>query len=79
MLLQFVFTQEAFKAIEDIHGLMQWSKKPPKPHVLANYYEKMALVFWKAGNYQFHAAALHRLYVLYKDQKKSISQEETQK
>ena len=58
---------------------MQQSKKPPKPHVLANYYENMALVFWKAGNHQFHAATLHRLYVLYKEQKKSISQEETQK
>eukprot|EP00795_Rhopilema_esculentum_P012434 gene12434-3101_t len=77
--IQMELWQEAFKAIEDIHGLMQLSKKPPKPHVLANYYEKMALVFWKAGNCQFHAATLHRLYVLYKEQKKSISQEETQK
>lgn len=77
--IQMELWQEAYKAIEDIHGLMQLSKKPPKPHVLANYYEKMALVFWKAGNLQFHAATLHRLYILFREQKKSISHEETQK
>ena len=50
--------QEAFRAIEGIHYLMQLSKKPPKPHMMASYYEKVAMVFFKAGNHLFHAAAL---------------------
>lgn len=71
--------QEAFKAVEDIHGLMQLAKKHPKPQLLANYYQKTALVFWKAKNYLFHASALQRLFVLCKEQKKTITPEELQK
>ena len=58
---------------------MQLSKRQPKPQVMANYYEKVALVFWKAENYLFHACTLNRLYVLLREQKKSITVEETQK
>ena len=42
--------QEAIKTINDIHSLMQLSKKKPKPQALANYYKKQALVFSKANN-----------------------------
>lgn len=65
--------QEAYKAIEDISDLMNKSKKMPKPHVMASYYQKLSLVFWKAGNQLFHAAALFKLFQLLRDQKKNIT------
>lgn len=71
--------QEAFKAIEGIHSLMLMSKKPPKPHMMANYFEKVALVFLKASNMLFHAAALLKLFMLIKEQKKTVTPEELQK
>ena len=78
MLMFFLF-QEAFKAVQDVHHLIKLSKKPPKPHMLANFYEKMALVFRKAGSKLFHAATLHRQFVLFREQKKAITQEELTK
>ncbi|OWF43183.1 eukaryotic translation initiation factor 3 subunit A-like [Mizuhopecten yessoensis] len=71
--------QEAFKAVEDIHGLICLSKKPPKPSLMANYYQKLGLVFWKSGNALFHASTLHRLFHLSREQRKNLSQEELQK
>ncbi|CAM1317879.1 EIF3A (predicted), partial [Pycnogonum litorale] len=71
--------QEAYKAIEDIHGLMALSKKSPKPQLMANYYQKLALVFWKAGNHLFHAAALFRLFSLSREMKKNLTPDDLQK
>ena len=71
--------QEAFKAVEGIHSLMLMSKKPPKPHMMANYFEKVALVFLKAQNLLFHAASLLKLFVLTKEQKKTVTPEELEK
>ncbi|XP_002738406.1 eukaryotic translation initiation factor 3 subunit A [Saccoglossus kowalevskii] len=71
--------QEAYKAIEDVHGLMTLSKKSPKPQLMANYYTKLGLVFWKSGNHLFHACALHRLLQLSREQRKNLSQDEIQK
>ncbi|XP_071946958.1 eukaryotic translation initiation factor 3 subunit A-like isoform X2 [Antedon mediterranea] len=71
--------QEAYKAVEDIHSLMGLSKKPPKPQMMANYYQKLGLVFWKSGNALFHACALHRLLQLSRDQRKNLTPEETQR
>jgi translation initiation factor 3 subunit A len=68
--------QEAFKAVEDIHAFTTISKKTPKPPQLASYYSKVALVFWKAGNYVFHATTVLKLYVLHKEQKKNITHAE---
>ena len=50
--------QEAFKAVEDIHNLMGISKKALQPKMMAQYYLKLALVFWKSGNQLYHAAAV---------------------
>jgi translation initiation factor 3 subunit A len=71
--------QEAYKAIEDIHGLMNLSETLPFPKTMANYYQKLARVFWKAGNYLFHAAALFELFQLSKEMKKNITPEELQR
>ncbi|XP_048744696.2 eukaryotic translation initiation factor 3 subunit A-like isoform X2 [Ostrea edulis] len=71
--------QEAFKAVEDIHGLIQLSKKSPKPSLMANYYQKLGMVFWKSGNGLFHASTLHRLYTLSREQRKNLSADELQK
>ncbi|XP_073969168.1 eukaryotic translation initiation factor 3 subunit a isoform X2 [Rhodnius prolixus] len=77
--IQMELWQEAYKAIEDIHGLMNMSKKPPVTKTMANYYQKLAMVFWKAGYYLFHAAALFKLFLLSKDMKKNITPEELQR
>nr|CAI5861085.1 unnamed protein product [Callosobruchus analis] len=70
--IQMELWQEAYKAIEDIHNLMNLSKKMPVPKTMANYYQKLAMVFWKAGNYLFHAAALFKLFQLSKEMKKIL-------
>ncbi|XP_012284100.1 eukaryotic translation initiation factor 3 subunit A [Orussus abietinus] len=77
--IQMELWQEAYKAIEDIHGLMNLSKKQPLPKTMANYYQKLAMVFWKAGNYLFHAAALFKLLQLHREMKKNMSVEEQQR
>lgn len=77
--IQMELWQEAYKAIEDIHGLMTMSKKFPVAKTMANYYQKLAMVFWKAGNYLFHAAALFKLFQLSKEMKKNITVEELQR
>ena len=71
--------QEAYKAVEDIHGLMQLSKKVFQPKMMANYYQKLALVFWKSGNFLFHAAAVFKHFQLTREMKKNISGEELAK
>merc|ERR1719410_3120928 len=68
--------QEAYKAVEDIHGLMSLSKKTFQPKMMANYYQKLALVFWKSGNHLFHAAAVFKHFQLTREMKKNISGEE---
>lgn len=77
--IQMELWQEAYKAIEDIHGLMGLSKKTPQPKTMANYYQKLAMVFWKAGNHLFHAAAWLRLFQLSRELKKTITSEEIQR
>lgn len=73
--------QEAYRATDDIkrYGLMNLNKKPPKPQLMANYYQKLALVFWKADCHLFHAAALFRLFHLTRELKKTITPEEVQR
>ncbi|XP_061395112.1 eukaryotic translation initiation factor 3 subunit A-like [Musca vetustissima] len=77
--IQMELWQEAYKAIEDIHGLMALSKKAPVPRTMANYYQKLAMVFSKAGNQLFHAAALLKLFQLTRELKKNLSKEDMQR
>ncbi len=74
--IQMELWQEAYKAIEDIHGLMIMSKRVFQPKMMANYYQKLALVFWKCGNQLFHAAAIFKYFQLTREMKKNISSEE---
>jgi translation initiation factor 3 subunit A len=77
--IQMELWQEAYKAIEDINGLMTLSKKMPRPQMMANYYQKLALIFWKGGNMLFHSATLFRLFSLSREMKKNISSNELTK
>lgn len=73
--------QEAYKATDDIKrfNLMNLSKKPLKPQLMASYYHKLALVFYKANCPLFHAAALLRHFLLTKEWRKNIKEEEVQR
>ncbi|XP_054167038.1 eukaryotic translation initiation factor 3 subunit A-like [Oppia nitens] len=79
--IQMELWQEAYKATDDIKrfGLMNLSKKPPKPQLMANYYQKLSLVFQKANCPLFHSAALFRLFHLSKELRKNITSEDIQK
>ncbi|KAL5284743.1 EIF3A family protein [Megaselia abdita] len=77
--MQMELWQEAYKAIEDVHGLMTLSKKTPIPKTMATYYQKLAMVFWKAGNQLFHAAALLKLFHLTRELKKNLTRDEMQR
>jgi translation initiation factor 3 subunit A len=70
--------QEAYRCVEDIHGLMSFSKKAPKPHMQAAYFRALTRIFFVSGAYLFHAYAWQKLYVLTKNQKKDVSTEELQ-
>ncbi|GFZ49576.1 Eukaryotic translation initiation factor 3 subunit A [Saitozyma sp. JCM 24511] len=56
--------QEAFRSVEDVHGLVA-GKKSAKPSMMANYYEKLTQIFKAEGGKQtavFHAAAWARYF-----------------
>lgn len=80
--IQLELWQEAYRATDDIKkfNLMNLTKKGlGKPQLIASYYQKLALVFWKASSHLFHAAAQFRLFHLSKELRKNLSADEIQK
>ena len=71
--------REACRAVEDIHGLMFLSRKVLQPKMMANYYQRLALVFWKSGSILFYATAVFKRFQLTREIKKNVSQEEVAK
>lgn len=67
---------EAFKTVEDIWSFMMISRIHAMPSLMTNYYSKTAELFRRCGCHLYHAAALHKLYTLYRDQKKNLTREE---
>lgn len=71
--------QEAFRSIEDIHTLLSMSKRPAKPIMMANYFEKLTRIFLVSENYLFHAAAWSRYYNLLRQSAISVAQGQSKK
>ena len=65
--------QEAFRSVEDIHNLLSLSKRGAKNVMMANYYEKLTIIFLKSENYLFHAAAWSRYYNLLRSSANSMA------
>ncbi|KAJ8759643.1 hypothetical protein K2173_009290 [Erythroxylum novogranatense] len=70
--------QEAFRSIEDIHGLMCMVKKTPKPSLMVVYYAKLTEVFWISSSHLYHAYAWIKLFTLQKSFNKNLSQKDLQ-
>lgn len=70
--------QEAFRSVEDIHGLMCMVKKTPKPSLMVVYYAKLTEIFWISSSHLYHAYAWFKLFSLQKSFNKNLSQKDLQ-
>ncbi|VAI69582.1 unnamed protein product [Triticum turgidum subsp. durum] len=70
--------QEAFRSVEDIHGLMSMVKRTPKPSVLVVYYAKLTEIFWISESHLYHAYAWLKLFNLQKSFNKKLTQKDLQ-
>ncbi|EMS62643.1 Eukaryotic translation initiation factor 3 subunit A [Triticum urartu] len=70
--------QEAFRSVEDIHGLMTMVKRTPKPSVLVVYYAKLTEIFWISESHLYHAYAWLKLFNLQKSFNKKLTQKDLQ-
>ncbi|XP_077222344.1 eukaryotic translation initiation factor 3 subunit A-like [Tasmannia lanceolata] len=70
--------QEAFRSVEDIHGLMCMVKKIPKPSLLVVYYAKLTEIFWVSESHLYHAYVWFKLFALQKSYNKNLNQKDLQ-
>lgn len=70
--------QEAFRSVEDIHGLMCMVKKTPKASLMVVYYAKLTEIFWISASHLNHAYAWFKLFTLQKNFNKNLSQKDLQ-
>ncbi|OIV92120.1 hypothetical protein TanjilG_26978 [Lupinus angustifolius] len=70
--------QEAFRSVEDIHGLMCLVKKTPKSSLMVVYYAKLTEIFWISSSHLYHAYAWFRLFLLQRSFNKNLSQKDLQ-
>lgn len=71
-------TQEAFRSVEDIHGLMCMVKKTPKASLMVTYYAKLTEIFWVSDSHLYHAYAWLKLFTLQKTYNKNLTQKDLQ-
>ncbi|KAL7064124.1 hypothetical protein AAHC03_05144 [Spirometra sp. Aus1] len=74
--MQLELYNEAFKTIEDIWSLVLLAKTIDRPALMADYYNRAAELFLRSGCYLFHAAAVYKRLVLYREHKKALTPEE---
>uniref|UniRef100_A0A5B6YHZ3 Eukaryotic translation initiation factor 3 subunit A n=1 Tax=Davidia involucrata TaxID=16924 RepID=A0A5B6YHZ3_DAVIN len=70
--------QEAFRSVEDIHGLMCMVKKTPKASLMVVYYAKLTEIFWISSSHLYHGYAWFKLFLLQKSFNKNLSQKDLQ-
>lgn len=70
--------QEAFRSVEDIHGLMCSVNKTPKPSLMMIYYAKLVEIFWISSSHLYHAYAWFKLFMLQKGFNKNLSHKDLQ-
>ena len=68
--------QEAFRSVEDIHGLMLMLRRSPKPQMMALYFAKLTEIFWVGQNYLHAAYAWMKLYSVSKMYNRSLTPED---
>ncbi|GBN84083.1 Eukaryotic translation initiation factor 3 subunit A [Araneus ventricosus] len=73
--LELELWHDAFKVAEDIHFLMSIVKQTINSKVMAIYYEKLSILFWKGSDLLFHAAALFQYFLFSKEVKKTFTSE----
>ncbi|KAI3951597.1 hypothetical protein MKX01_018713 [Papaver californicum] len=70
--------QEAFRSVEDIHGLMCMVKKTPKPSLLVVYYAKLTEIFRVSDSQLYNAYAWSKLFSLQKSYNRNLAQKDLQ-
>lgn len=73
MACQLEMWQEAFRSIEDIHGLWALNKRMPKPGLRAQYFACLTDVFSKSGSHVYHAYSWFQLFSLSAKLNKNLS------